>query len=262
MASFEKTLPVVPLENKVLLPSVILKVTLKGEQATQLVRRHFKAQQENRRGHELHLACVPLRTAAGVSDDDDDIHGVPQATPLAPSPIPPENIPKQLVPLALRPNLSRYACMGRIVRVQRLDVGVYGIFLEGITRVHIESFRTDPDGFLLARTKSVGDVQNTATEEMVTFKALAREFVDKMRHLQIPESLVQQLAKLVESRPSPVMADMLVCVIETSFEEKLQMLSNSNVKERLAMATEWMTRQLHVRHFLFLFSLGLKSISI
>ncbi|KAG1218790.1 hypothetical protein G6F68_021510 [Rhizopus microsporus] len=67
-----------------------------------------------------------------------------------------------------------------------------------------------------------------------------------MKELRMPENLIQQLTKLLDSVPPPVLADLLVTVIETSFDEKLTMLATEDVKKRLEKASEWMTRQLHV----------------
>jgi ATP-dependent Lon protease len=69
-----------------------------------------------------------------------------------------------------------------------------------------------------------------------------------MKDLRMPENLIQQLTKLIDSVSPPVLADLLVSVIETSFDEKLTMLSTINLKERVEKASEYMTRQLHVQY--------------
>ncbi|KAI9469627.1 ATP-dependent protease La, partial [Zychaea mexicana] len=269
MPSLPESLVAVPLDKKVLLPSIVIKVTLRGREATLLVRRHFK-QQEYQRGP-LQLACIPVRPSppsitnaaslapAVAAASDEDVPPQEAGTAIVPRPgAAPAGSPKdqeeeKLVPKRMRPSLFNYGCTGRIVRVQRLGTGAYGIFLEGLARCRINGYsEEETEGLTTAKVSYVNknysseQQQQHAKEDMARFVALARAFVSKMRDLQIPQSLVEQLSALLDSQPVPVMADMLVCVIETSFEEKLSLLATEDVKERLNKASQWMTRQLHV----------------
>ncbi|KAI8144412.1 ATP-dependent protease La [Fennellomyces sp. T-0311] len=241
-----ESLIVVPLEKKVLLPSVVIKVTLRGREATLLVRKHFRQQEYQKTP--LTLACIPVQSPppTPVQTTDDELP--PQeATMIAPrTPNKSSTDEDGLVPKRIRPYLLNYCCTGRIVRVQRLGTGAYGVFLEGLARAKVSSYN-EMDELLMAKVQYISqESEQEAKEDMIRFVALARAFVDKMRDLQIPQSLVEQLSGLLDTQPAPVMADMLVCMIETSYEEKLSLLTTESVKERLEKASQWMTRQLHV----------------
>ncbi|KAI9255208.1 ATP-dependent protease La [Phascolomyces articulosus] len=264
MPSLSESLIVVPLEKKVLLPSVVIKVTLRGREATLLVRKHFKQQEYQR--SPLHLACIPVKPLPSISKSKntsstspskiDDISQPPQeaGSALIPQPTGTTAVTnnkdqgEKLVPNQMKPLLFNYGCTGRIVRVQRLGTGAYGIFLEGLSRCKIGSYdQEEGSGLVTAKVNYVSNVtEQQAKGDMIKFLALAREFVNKMRDLQIPQSLVEQLAGLLDTQPVPIMADMLVCMIETTFEEKLSLLATEDVRQRLNKASKWMTRQLHV----------------
>ncbi|CAO3701840.1 unnamed protein product [Rhizopus stolonifer] len=205
-STLPERLAVLPLENKVLLPSVVLKISMRGKDAVSLTRQHLRS---NEKRQPTYLACIPIT----ASNNELFTHG----------------------------------CTARILRIQRAGLGAFSLFLEGVSRFQVKQLETkDEQTFAqVSYLKSETD-SNDQEEEMVRFKALVKEFLSKMKELRMPENLVQQLTKLLDSVPSPVLADLLVTVIETSFDEKLTMLSTADPKERLKKASEWMTRQLHV----------------
>ncbi|KAG2218486.1 hypothetical protein INT45_011667 [Circinella minor] len=255
MPPLSESLIVIPLEKKVLLPSVVIKVTLRGRDATLLVRKHFKQQEYQRSS--LHLACIPVKPPKPTSSplskkDNDSIPPQEAGASIVPAPRPAALTTKdqeeKLVPNQMVQSLFAYGCTGRIVRVQRLGTGAYGIFLEGLSRCKVVDYGLDEtSGLVAAKVDYVSNVtEQQAREDMIEFITLARAFVNKMRDLQIPQSLVEQLAGLLDTQPVPIMADMLVSMIETTFEEKLSLLATEDVKERLTKASQWMTRQLHV----------------
>ncbi|CEI92209.1 Putative Lon protease homolog [Rhizopus microsporus] len=213
---------VIPLENKVLLPSVVLKISMRGKDAVTLTRKHLRASEQRK---PTYIACIPLTSTTSVGDEP-EIEGF----------IRPEDKDK----------LFDYGCAARILRVQRAGLGAFTMFIEGVARFKVKDIVAQ-DNTLYAKVNYI-DQQDLADDDdnIIRFKALVREFLIKMKELRMPENLIQQLTKLLDSVPPPVLADLLVTVIETSFDEKLTMLATSDVKERLEKASEWMTRQLHV----------------
>ncbi|RUP51853.1 ATP-dependent protease La [Jimgerdemannia flammicorona] len=83
-------------------------------------------------------------------------------------------------------------------------------------------------------------------DQVLRFRALAREFLVKMKELQLPDALTAQLQRLVEQAPPSTLANLLVTVIDASFDERLSMLESTELGARLEKAGEWITRQLHV----------------
>lgn len=257
---YPDVLPVVPLAKKVLLPSVVIRVILRGPEAAILVRKHFQFQEHKQRT--LYLAGIPFDPAGNKSEHASMLQpssSMPasQEAPPAPMPVPTDEkgeeksnsktVSSKVAQVSAL--LHGFGCLARILRVQRLGDGVFGVFLEGLARFKVESYIHTNQVFSVRVSYPTAwqlrEKLSTTENDMIAFKALAREFVTKMRDLQIPASLVQQLAHMVDTQPVPAMADMLVCIIETSYEEKLSMLATFSISKRLQKASEWMTRQLH-----------------
>lgn len=257
MSHFPETLPIIPLDGKVLLPGVVLKISMRGRDASALTRRHFRTA-DQRKG--AHLACVPLKPLPAADTQANTLteeKAVVVHSNNKKKDDQEESEPVALVKKGEKERLCEYGCAARILRVQRSGLGVVSVFIEGVARIHVERIIQD-DANLLAKVKYIEKptkeikIDDKLRDETIAFKALCREFLTKMRDLQMPDSLVDQLAKLIDNVSPLVLADMLVSIIETSFDEKLWMLSNTDPKERLTKMTEWMTRQLHVCDWMLL----------
>ncbi|KAI8074533.1 ATP-dependent protease La [Gongronella butleri] len=271
--SLPDSLVTIPLEGKVLLPSVVLKLTMRGRDASALSRKFFK-QSEQRKP--TYVVCVPMlpfaaaATAAGDDDKDAAAHGnklVDHHTAASPT----SDIVRSNSTNNASSNVSAittatpdhqwltlphekerffdHGCVARVLRVQRSGLGAFSVFVEGISRCKIDRLSQQAEmivakvTYLDAPAKAQMDA---AKDDLIAFKALAKEFLGKMKELQLPDALTTQLAKLIDNVSPLTLADLMVSVIETTFDEKLFMLSTTAVKERLTKATEWMTRQLHV----------------
>lgn len=251
--SAPENLAVIPLENKVLLPSVVLKVNMRGRDAVALTRKHLRSNEQRK---PTFVACIPL-TGEPIKSSNSTATNDPAEEGL--------NDPKNSNSNSMaaikdegfikpedKHRLFHYGCTARILRVQRSGLGAFTMFVEGVSRFKVERFTTPENSSTLHVKVSYMDEEEqerdleAAGDEIPRFKALVREFLAKMKDLRMPENLIQQLTKLIDSVSPPVLADLLVSVIETSFDEKLTMLSTTNLKERVEKASEWMTRQLHV----------------
>lgn len=252
-------LVVVPLENKVLLPSVVLKINMRGRDAVALTRKHLRFSEQRR---PTYIACIPL---ISIAEDDtnsnksgDSLDSTAATTGVTSSPNNNNTIASLKDEGFIRPEekdrLFNYGCTARIIRVQRSGLGAFTMFVEGVSRFQVDSYFTQ-ETTLHVKVKYFEEELNEddSSDEMIRFKALVREFLSKMKDLRMPENLIQQLTKLIDSVSPPVLADLLVSVIETSFDEKLTMLSTTNLKERVEKASEWMTRQLHVSFVIYTF---------
>lgn len=220
---------VVPLYKKVLLPGVVIKLILRGKEATQLVRRHFRTQSHDR-NKVLQIACIPSSKVPAADEANSGI----------------------LVPKSIRDHLYQHGCSGRILRVQRLAKETYGVYVEGVSRFRVKLYHhdakeTDVDMTTCNVVHYDDEQQKSSNNKADTeFRKLLCAFVDKMRALDIPGDLLQQMVGWMDNKSEAVIADMLVCMIDTSFEEKLQMLTTESIPDRMQLAHTWMTRQLHV----------------
>lgn len=266
MNNFPENVIIVPLENKVLLPSVILRLMIRGKEANELTRTYFR-QASSTNKVDVYVACIPLRpnfstikpTGPLLVEDD---HAVSQAPQV---PLPSHQVEKKvphddaLTSEVNRHQLLEYGCLARIIRVQRSGTNLFGVFVEGITRFKVTRvFQNTPSmtpypsfwmaniAYLTDDTRIMKELSLEEKQTAVKFKELSQIFVAKMRELQLPETLLSQLGKVVNTTPVSSLADLLVALIETTFEERLFMLATPLLKDRLTLASEWMTRQLHV----------------
>ncbi|KAI8329039.1 ATP-dependent protease La [Chlamydoabsidia padenii] len=246
---YPTTLTVIPLEDKVLLPGVVMRTVLRGPEAIELTRRFFK-KTENQ---VIYVACVPLHPLQSTE--------VVDATSQAPQ-VPlqgmasgydnlqesPQQQQQPLVTPLQQVRLAAFGCLAKIVRVQRLGVGLFGVFMEGIQRCQLEKTPvTTPSSCGLTYPVRYSNPEMALhSDPIVDFKKLYKEFVNQMRQLQMPDSLIHQLTKMTNTLGPLGLADMMMSIIETSFDEKLTMLVTMDPVKRITLASSLMQRQLQV----------------
>lgn len=243
--SYPERLIVVPLESKVLLPSVILRLLIRGKQATDLTKSYFRS--ANTKSHDIYIACIPMKPC----------HANAEETAVMGSQAPQVPIPQQdeagLVSARDRHRLMDYGCLARIIRVQRSGTNLFGVFVEGVSRFRVHQYTQNTPsmafpGCWVAHVNYFPKPVDVSNANALQFKELSQIFVSKMKELQLPDTLLAQLTKVVNTMPPSALADLLVCLIETTFDERLLMLSTASLDDRLEKACEFLTRQLHVLH--------------
>lgn len=242
------SIPLVVLENKVLLPYVVTKVIIRGREASTLTRK-IQTWQDKRQ--EAYIGCVPLMTATSGKSDAVSVEDGPSEASTAPQmPMPLQSgATDRSTP---SDSLFQYGCLAKVLRVERVGFGGYAIFAEGISRFRVQAVLQDKPHLLAKVEHFVEQVDDVVSRDgdlltqITAFRELSKSFISKMRDLQLPDPLIAQLSKLMDNSKPGVLANILVSVIETTYEEKLEYLSTTTLKARLIMANEWMTRQLHV----------------
>lgn len=234
MSNTRDNLLVIPLNNKVLLPSVLLRLELSGRQAEYLVDEYTSSQQHDAEANKSTtlpiVACIPFKSTANNNNDDkqswmDDPHHV----------------------------LCGYGCTGRITRIvqqeddpastQKESAICYDVYVEGLARFKALSYEQDTDGLRVRVSHVSNRSEREAREAMAIFSSTTvPSFLQRLETLQVP--LAQQLQEHVSTLPVPVLADMLVSIIDTSFEERLAMLMTEPVKDRIYLAQKWLTREI------------------
>ncbi|KAI9303681.1 ATP-dependent protease La [Cunninghamella echinulata] len=214
------SLTVIPLENKVLLPSVVLKLTMHGKDATNLTRKYFKLAEQRK---PLHVVCVPYLTKKQQKDNS--------------------NTDNLFLTSDDHDKLYSYGCVSRIIRVQRAGLGAFSVFVEGITRCKIEKLSIlSSEGTTVAKVTYPDQptkIQlDNLKDDFIAFKALSKEFLSKMRELNLPDTLTTQLSKLIDNVSPLTLSDLLISVIETTLDEKLYMLSTANISEQIHSSIE------------------------
>ncbi|ORZ12756.1 ATP-dependent protease La [Absidia repens] len=249
MVDLPNSLLVVSLANKVLLPLVVLKLTLKGKDVTAMTRIHSKLT-EQRKPMYLPTSNQPDINVTERKASKE----TPSETNL---PTTSSTMTDDQLPISNeRDLLHDYGCVARILQVQRFGVDSYTVTVEGVLRCKVDQLLFPSSSAQNSTDSTLAKVSyikapttqelDDATDELVAFRALSKEFLSRMRQLHLPESLTTQLSKMIDNVSPLDLADLMVSVIETSHDEKLLMLSTMSVKERLGHGSEWMTRQLHI----------------
>jgi ATP-dependent Lon protease len=260
--SVPNTLPVIPLDSKVLLPSVVTKVIVSGDAAA-YVTKTLKVARKDRSKQAAYVAVVPVCKSPGdktlkanldgaqLNNDKEEEEKTIKTDKYT--------IKSKLVSDQKRNgsglNLFHFGCAARVIQVDKNDSSKDNVtlFLQGVCRFHINELNT-LDGVLMANVthySETNDMQTTKDDKemgdvLLEFRSLSREFISKMKDLKLPGALLSQLAKVVDKSPPSQLANLLASVIETTFDEKLEMLETTDIKSRLQRVNGWMTRQLHV----------------
>ncbi|KAI8369773.1 ATP-dependent protease La [Blakeslea trispora] len=250
--SYPDKLIIVPLENKILLPSVVLRLLIHGKQAVELTKLYFRQQNKTIR-QDIYVACIPLRPKQPTKSTYNTKEEAPSTqapqVPMTPSVIS-KPMPHALVSLEDTHRLLPYGCLARIVRVQRSGTDLFGVYVEGVQRFKVDGVTQNtptmpfPGYWTVHATYPTKEAGVSTTE--VQLKELSQVFVTKMKGLSLPESLLNPLSKAIQTMQVSRLADLLVCLIETTFEERWEMLSNFDLNQRLEKACLYLTRQLHV----------------
>ncbi|OZJ02708.1 hypothetical protein BZG36_03853 [Bifiguratus adelaidae] len=275
--SYPSTLALISLhDHRILLPGVVSRLVLRTRASAQLIKQ-LSGGKEGRSNSTFYMGCAPVLSKKDVNGQITDGREQENSNSLTPPPTPTEV--KGSSPAAVSDTIIRqtqieelesvqgadnerlyvYGCCARIIRVERLGFGGFAMFVEGVSRFRIESV-LQHHPYTVARVNYVPDNSSAALigspnlattnpdlySAIVAFRSVAREFLGKMKELSLPEPLTVQLTKLVESSSPDTLSYILTTVIETSFEEKLAMLREEKLERRLEMASDWITRQMHV----------------
>ncbi|GAA5804958.1 hypothetical protein HPULCUR_010468 [Helicostylum pulchrum] len=276
MNNYPENVIIVPLDGKVLFPDVLLRIMIHGHQARDLTKGYFRLEaissSNNTPMPDIYVGCIPVppKVKKTLFDNPESNHIVSQAPqlPLPQLPLPhmtfnQDNKIKTDDGLLLsedsRNKMLNYGCLARIVRVQRSGTNLFGVFVEGVVRFQVNSiYQHDssttpyPGGWMANVAYHKDDISifsQLSFEEnglSINFKDLSRKFLVKMRELRLPDSLLRQLSEVIDSKQVSSLAYLLVSVIETTFEERVNILAAPLLKDRLRMASEWLTRQIHV----------------
>lgn len=241
---------VVPLEAQVLLPSVVVRLLIRGKQATELTKDYF--QSPPRHATDIYIACIPLKPPQKHSHSKNETAGASSQAPQVPIPSTTQQPTEKytgLVSIRDRSRLLNYGCLARIIRVQKSGTNLFNVYVEGLARFKVVSYSQNTPSMSFANcwmthVEYIIDniLEYPAVE--IEFKALCQQFVVKLQELQVPETLLNKLEKRVNTLHVSSLADILVSLIETSFDEKFDMLSTPLLQDRLALAVKLLRQQL------------------
>ncbi|KAG0348228.1 hypothetical protein BG005_011670 [Podila minutissima] len=153
---------------------------------------------------------------------------------------------------ALNPaHINSTGCAARLVRLERA-VGGFTVVLEGIVRLRLNKFTSQSPYFEADVTpmpdRAVDKNDQELQDQIVALRSTSKEFVSLLQTLKLPAPVLTQLQKFLENVgviPGQVV-DLLMSTIESTYDEKITILEATDLKERIVKAIELLTRQIHV----------------
>lgn len=251
------TLPLIPLlKGTVLLPGVIQRIPVSSSRpdiASLLATVYTRAATKSPNGRidTVPIACVPLASPLVGPDGQLLIQNGENADLPERNPVSPANITKG--------DLYGWGVAAKITGVEGRGTGEFALLVEGVGRVKVDEVYSDRP-FLEAKVvyhqDEVSLVDAALLELFGQLKTLSRELVAILRLTSIlPRSagsgglsplLARRLDFFIAKKSLPeagILADFMANIVECSFEEKLQVLGLTDVKERLAKVIELLDRQ-------------------
>ncbi|KAG9304885.1 hypothetical protein G9A89_010747 [Geosiphon pyriformis] len=230
-------IPIVPIKNKVLLPGLVLRLQIGRKDTVQLMQQFYRSSDNSRESNYI-VGCVPFQPSL-ISIPTNDINSTkkPGAENLLNQPITPSD-------------LHQFGCAARIVRLEKVVGGGFMAIVEGVARMRIDRYVTlrpffeaevtaFPEPVLLKDDQELQDL-------IISLKSTARELLAMLQDLKIPTPLLAELQKYIDGVSAGSLADLLVSTLETTYEEKLEILDAINLKTRISRAIDLLTRQIHV----------------
>ncbi|KAF9147620.1 hypothetical protein BG015_010710 [Linnemannia schmuckeri] len=278
-----RTVPVLPLHDKVLLPGVVTRMQITRRDSIPLfeqILRTFDSRELSkciigafpvRPPPSSPTSTAPLTTATAQSSADSNNksdtkkpavfpHGeliIPGPSPLLPNPRSSSGKDERAL-VSLRASSSvnpahihRTGCAARLVRLERA-VGGFTVVLEGLVRLRLNKFTSQSPYFEADVTplpdKTVDKSDQELQDQIVALRSTSKEFVSLLQSLKLPAPVLTQLQKFLDNvtaMPGQVV-DLLMSTIESSLDEKVMILEAVDLKDRIPKAIELLTRQIHV----------------
>ncbi|KAG0075614.1 hypothetical protein BGZ92_002806 [Podila epicladia] len=280
-----RTVPVLPLHDKVLLPGVVTRLQISRRDSIPLfekILRTFDSKELSKCIVGVFPVRLPPPTLAITEKGDDPSnnsttnntnptggknkrssdhshHGeliIPTPGPIYPTPS--SNAGDGAFTRsssgqgALNPaHINSTGCAARLVRLERA-VGGFTVVLEGIVRLRLNKFTSQSPYFEADVTpmpdRAVDKNDQELQDHIVALRSTSKEFVSLLQTLKLPAPVLTQLQKFLENVgviPGQVV-DLLMSTIESTYDEKITILEATDLKERIVKAIELLTRQIHV----------------
>lgn len=208
--SIPTSLPILPLSDYVLLPSIITTLTVCQSEGEKLLKKAIP-----------YIVCIPLQKMASQDVKTTD--------------------------LSL---LFHYGCVAQIMGCDQSIPEQYTFKVKGVCRSRIQDISSLDGGItneaLLEHYPDTTPDESMKPEEIVIFQSLCRAYICKMRLIGVSVHVLEQLNLLFERCHLSHAANLLLCVADTSLDDKLRALEILDVKERLHEVNHAVSRYLQV----------------
>ena len=193
------TLPVLPLDDTVLLPGMVVPIRLAGTDGTEV------------------RAAVEAAQAVAESGEKPSVVMVPR----------------------LEGKYARVGVLGVVEQVGRLPGGELAAVVRGTERVRIGAGTTGPGAALWVSVEVAGGESSAAARDSVHTRELAKEYKSLVITMLQQRGAWQVVDTVQQEADASVLADMAGYAPYLSEEQKLWLLETADVTERLTQLLEW-----------------------
>jgi Lon protease-like protein len=209
-ANIPSSLPILPLADYVLLPSIVTTLTVCRSEGEKLLKSAIP-----------YIVCIPLQKT-----DQEEVG---------------------MMDLG---QLFHYGCVAQVLECDQTIPDQCALKVKGICRSRIRDISSTDGGIsneaLLEHHPDTMHDDSMKPEEIVIFQSLCRAYICKMRLIGVSAHVLEQLNALLERCHISHAANLLLCVTDTSLSDKLRALEILDVKERLHEVNHAVSRYLQV----------------
>ncbi|KAI9278532.1 Lon protease C-terminal proteolytic domain-containing protein [Phascolomyces articulosus] len=232
-------LPILPLYDKVLLPSIVTNFVLSDTEANHLIK------------HDL-IVCIPLKKKNNNSNSrGDGINTITSATAITAAD-------------ALNDDLSRlyhFGCTAEILKVDQSLPGTTVLHVQGLCRSRIldiiyegacfeavlkhyffteedeQENEEDQDEFTLSNDNK--NKNDGLAYQATQFRILCKEYITRMQEFSVSDVILLQLTKSMSRQPLSSIISLLFCLTEsTTLNDKLRALETVHFQKLLELGNQ------------------------
>lgn len=196
------SLPILPLSNYVLLPSIVTSLSVCRSDMTKLLK-------NNPSGY---IICVPLATKNKRNNNN-----------------------KTASVMTDFSQLFYYGCVAKIIHQDDSLPNLSVLRVEGVCRSRIRDiFSTDGTSFAALLEHYPDNVhRDFLDEDKIVFKVLVNQFIQKMRLIGVSASVLNELNQLLDCCSASYVANLVLCITDAPLTDKLNVLEISDMKQKL-----------------------------
>src|SRR5580704_3232941 len=140
-------------------------------------------------------------------------------------------------------DLHHVGCAARVLKALKHSSGNYSLILQGLTRIRLDEI-TQSAPYLKAKITRL-DEQNAADDEAEALSMSLRDIAKQV--IQLMPELPREAGSLIDSIQAPgALADLVAHNLDAPVDEKAQLMSTVDVKDRIRQVLKLLTRQLEI----------------
>jgi ATP-dependent Lon protease len=140
-------------------------------------------------------------------------------------------------------DLSKIGCSALILKMAKTEDDRAQMLVQGLSRFRIQSF-VDGKPYLQAQVEHIEDVEHANTETSALMANLIKQF---SRIVELSPGLPPEIGQMANTIKEPgTLADMIASTINSSAEEKQQVMEVQDTTKRLKLVTKLVNHQLNI----------------